>query len=77
MLALNAKEWWVIIIGLLGAIVNGSIWPLFAILFGEVLSVFQAPPELVLDRTHVWGGLFLVLGVISGVGIFFKVSTSV
>lgn len=36
---MNAKEWWLIILGLLGAAVNGSVFPLFAIVFGDVLSV--------------------------------------
>ena len=39
LLALNAKEWWLIILGLLGAGVNGSIFPIFAIVFAEVLDV--------------------------------------
>ena len=39
LIALNAKEWWLIILGLIGAAVNGSIFPLFAILFGNILGV--------------------------------------
>ena len=36
---LNAKEWWLIVLGVLGAGVQGSIFPVFAILFGEALKV--------------------------------------
>ena len=38
---MNAREWWLIILGLGGAAVNGSVFPLFAIVFGEVLGVCQ------------------------------------
>ena len=70
---LNAKEWWVILLGLLGAAINGSIWPLFALLFGEILEVFARPADEVLDAIHVWAGMFIVLGIVSGAGVFLKV----
>ena len=38
-MALNAKEWWIILLGILGALINGSVFPLFAIIFGEILTV--------------------------------------
>lgn len=38
-MALNAKEWWIIIIGVLAALAQGSVFPLFAIFFGTVLEV--------------------------------------
>lgn len=38
-MALNAKEWYLIVLGILGAAVNGSIFPCFAFIFGEVLGV--------------------------------------
>ena len=75
MIKLNAREWWIIIIGLLGAAVNGSIWPLFALLFGEILEVFARPADEILDSIHLWAGLFIVLGIVSGTGVFLKVCT--
>ena len=71
---MNAKEWWIIILGLLGAAVNGSIFPMFSILFGEVLAVFALPADEVIDEIHPWAGLFLVLGFVSATAIFIKVS---
>ena len=52
---------------------NGCIWPAFALLFGEILEVFARPPEEILDEVHLWAGLFIVLGVVSGTAIFCKV----
>ena len=70
---LNAREWWIILLGILGAAVNGSIWPLFALLFGEILEVFSRPADEVLGAVHLWAGLFIVLGIVSGAGVFLKV----
>ena len=72
-LRLNLKEWWVIIFGLLGAVANGSIWPMFALLFGEILEVFMRPADQVIAGTHLWAGLFILLGIVSGFGVFLKV----
>ena len=70
---MNAKEWWIIILGLVGAVINGSIWPLFALFFGEILEVFARPVDQIIDGIHLWAGLFIVLGVVSGAGVFLKV----
>ena len=70
---LNAREWWIIVVGVLGSAINGSIWPLFALLFGEILEVFSRPSDEILGAIHVWAGLFIVLGIVSGVGVFLKV----
>ena len=58
----------------MGAAINGSMWPLFALLFGEILEVFALRYDEVLAAVHPWAGLLMVLGVVSGVGVFFKVS---
>ena len=73
MIAKNGPEWWIIILGLVGAVVNGVIFPSFALFFGQVLQVFTLPPNEVLSAIHLWAGLFIVLGTVSGVAIFFKV----
>ena len=71
----NAKEWWMILLGAIGSAINGSINPLFAVLFGEIFQVFGGRrPEEVLDGIHPWAGLFLAFGVVSGLAIFCKVS---
>ena len=74
LISLNAKEWWLIILGVLGSVVNGSIFPLFAIIFGEILAVFSRPTGAeILDGIGLWAGLYLVLGSVSGIAIFLKV----
>ena len=75
-IALNSKEWWIILLGLIGAALNGLIYPAFAFLFGEVLAVFAMPSGQILSSIGLWAGLFLVLGTVSGIGVFLKVSSS-
>ena len=53
--------------------INGSIFPLFAVFFGEILEVFGLPSEQVFDEIHLWAGLFVLLGVVSGISQFSKV----
>ena len=74
--ALNSKEWWLILLGVVGAILNGAIYPVFAILFGEILSVFAMPASEIVSSIGLWAGLFLVLGFVSGLGVFLKVCIS-
>lgn len=69
----NAREWWLILIGVIGSAINGSIQPLFAVLFGEILTVFR-DTTTILNGIHPWAGGFVAIGVVSGLAIFAKVS---
>ena len=71
----NKKEWYLLVLGAIGAAVNGSINPLFAVIFGKIFEAFATPdPSEVLNNVHPWAGLFLAFGVVAGVAIFLKVS---
>ena len=72
-LRLNSKEWWLLVLGVLGSIVSGCVFPLYAILFGELLMVFLMPVESVLSPSLLLLPYFLALGFGSGVGVFLKV----
>jgi hypothetical protein len=62
-------------LGVVGALVQGIVFPTFAFLFGQVLRVFTLPFNQVLGAIHMWAAMFLVLGFISGIATFAKVST--
>ena len=72
-MALNSKEWWLIILGMIGAFMAGCITPLFAIVFGEILEVFALERDQIQSSIALWAGLFLAMGAFSGIGIFLKV----
>lgn len=46
LLKANAKEWPYILLGILGSIIEGSAFPVFAILFGQVLRVCLCCPAV-------------------------------
>ena len=71
--ALNSKEWWMIVLGVIGSTLHGCIFPLFAFVFGEILRVFSLPADEVLSGIGLWAGLFLVIGSVSALGVFLKV----
>lgn len=74
-LRLSSREWWLILMGVLGSVVDGAVYPVFAIIFGEALEVFSLPANQVVPNINKWAGLFLVLGVVSGTSVFIKVGS--
>ena len=73
-LSLNKKEWWIIFPGVLAAIISGSAFPLFAVMFGGVFEVFLEPSYEVFDLIHPWAAGFIALGAGIGAAMFIKVS---
>ena len=65
----------VIFLGVLGAAVQGAVFPAFAIFFGQVLRVFTNPFDQVIGLTHPWAGAFLALAIVSGIANFVEVLT--
>lgn len=72
--AMNYPEAYLITLGLLGATLQGVIYPMFAFFIGQVLRVFTLPFDMVQDEISVWAGTFLILGVVSGGATFVKVN---
>lgn len=74
-LRINSCRWFnIFMLGVAGALVQGIVFPTFAYFFGQVLRVFTLPFNQVLGAIHMWAGMFLVLGFISGIATFAKVS---
>ena len=71
---LNAKEWWIILIGVLASAIGGAIFPVFGIVLGETLGAFSLPVNEVVSGVSLYAGLFWVLGFVAGLGFFIKVS---
>ncbi|XP_063789645.1 bile salt export pump-like [Pseudophryne corroboree] len=62
----NAPEWPYMLLGSLGAAVNGAVNPLYALLFSQILGTFSLPDEQE-QRDQINGicVLFVVIGAIS------------
>ncbi|CAB3251562.1 unnamed protein product [Arctia plantaginis] len=73
-LKLCEPEKWLMVAGVFAAICVGASFPLFAVLFGETYGLLEHPDSnLVRAGTNVIALLFLGVGVITGVGIFFQI----
>ncbi|CAH2055805.1 unnamed protein product, partial [Iphiclides podalirius] len=67
-------EKWLMVGGVIAAIAVGSSFPCFAILFGETYGLLENPDEeFVRTGTNIIAILFLVVGVFTGIGIFFQI----
>ncbi|RKP14622.1 P-loop containing nucleoside triphosphate hydrolase protein [Piptocephalis cylindrospora] len=72
---LNRPEKWYLVGGLVGAIVDGCIFPTYALIFTQVLTVFQhLGDEAKFKReSTLWSCMFLVLAVVSLFSLFGKI----
>ncbi|XP_063174293.1 bile salt export pump isoform X1 [Candoia aspera] len=62
----NAPEWPYMVLGSLGAAVNGAVSPLYALLFSQILGTFSVPDEEE-QRSQINGIclLFVMVGIVS------------
>lgn len=73
LLTLNKQEWWVILLGIVGAAVNGAMFPIVSVMFGGVFDAFAQPPRNVLPSVNPWASGFIVLAFTAGVAVLVKV----
>ncbi|KAJ3061841.1 ATP-binding cassette, sub-B (MDR TAP), member 4, partial [Quaeritorhiza haematococci] len=57
---MNAPEWWLFVIGGIGAVANGLTQPIFALVFSSVLGVFADPDPR--PGANRWALIFLAVG---------------
>ncbi|XP_018348574.1 PREDICTED: multidrug resistance protein homolog 49-like isoform X2 [Trachymyrmex septentrionalis] len=70
---LNKPEWPLNLIGCLAAATVGASFPAFAILFGDIYGVLNLPDaEEVMKETIFLSILFIVVGLITGIGTFLQ-----
>ncbi|KAJ9076430.1 hypothetical protein DSO57_1026357 [Entomophthora muscae] len=67
---INRKETYLYLIGLLGAICLGMLYPSFAIVFSGILTVFQEQGEALRSGTNFWSMIFLLIAVGAGLATF-------
>ncbi|XP_009778876.1 ABC transporter B family member 21-like [Nicotiana sylvestris] len=62
---LNKPEVPVIIIGAVAAIINGTLLPIFGILFSSAIKTFYEPPHQLRKDSKFWALMFVVLGAVT------------
>ncbi|XP_037532573.1 ATP-binding cassette, sub-family B (MDR/TAP), member 4 [Nematolebias whitei] len=71
-LRLNSSEWLYILVGLICAIINGGIQPLFAVLFSKIITVFALPDDMIRERSNFFSLMFVTIGVVCFVTMFLQ-----
>ena len=75
MLTLNKNEWWIILLGVVAAMITGSAFPIFSVFLGGVFDVLSGPTTSdVLSLIHPWASGCIALGISIGAAMFVKVS---
>ncbi|CAL1527237.1 unnamed protein product [Lymnaea stagnalis] len=65
MLKSNLKEWPFIVFGCLAAIISGSIMPVYAVFFSQIITTFGQTGQDLLDEGLFWSMMFIGLGGLS------------
>ncbi|KAM0954595.1 putative ABC-type xenobiotic transporter [Dioscorea sansibarensis] len=66
---LNKPEIPVLILGSFAAIVNGLVFPIFALLLSSVINTFYQPPEKLKKDSKFWSLMFLLFAFVSLVAL--------
>ncbi|XP_039128461.1 ABC transporter B family member 11-like isoform X2 [Dioscorea cayenensis subsp. rotundata] len=66
---LNKPEIPVLILGSFAAIVNGTVFPIFALLLSSVINTFYQPPEKLKKDSKFWALMFLIFAFVSFVAL--------
>ncbi|GBP97567.1 Multidrug resistance protein homolog 65 [Eumeta japonica] len=73
-LKLCSREKWLMVGGVCAAILVGSTFPMFAVLFGEVYGILESTDDQYVKReANYIAVLFVLVGVATGVGIFCQI----
>jgi ATP-binding cassette subfamily B (MDR/TAP) protein 1 len=58
----NAQEWWAIVIGIIGGVIGGAVYPFYAVVFSEMITVLATKKGADMDTEGpFWAMLFLVI----------------
>ncbi|XP_071519936.1 ATP-dependent translocase ABCB1-like [Panulirus ornatus] len=72
-LKMNASEWPYIVSGVVGAAIQGTCVPLYAVLFGEVLGTLAVVEETEARKeANFYALLFLMIGIVAAVSMFMQ-----
>ncbi|CAH2103160.1 unnamed protein product [Euphydryas editha] len=76
LLKLNAPEWPYIVIGSIAAFIQGSCFPVFALLFGYTSGIFVLPNRSdILYYADFYSGMFLVVAAVAGISMCLQSAT--
>ncbi|KAF8387608.1 hypothetical protein HHK36_026261 [Tetracentron sinense] len=62
---LNKPEFPVLLLGVIFAVINGVILPVFGLLFSSMIKTFYEPPSKLRKDSKFWALMYVVLGLVS------------
>ncbi|XP_058077057.1 ABC transporter B family member 11-like [Magnolia sinica] len=62
---LNRPEFPILLLGGVAAVINGVIFPLFAIFISSIIRMLYKPPDKIRKESRFWSLMFIGLGVVS------------
>lgn len=72
----NKQEWPYITVGSVSSVIMGAAMPLFALIFGEVIGVFNhEDPDMIRSETNRFSLYFVVIGIVVGLATLFQIFT--
>ncbi|XP_034839685.1 multidrug resistance protein homolog 49-like isoform X2 [Maniola hyperantus] len=76
LLKLNAPEWPFIVVGSIAAFIQGSCFPVFALLFGYTAGIFVLESRGdIIYQADFYSGMFLVVAAVAGLSMFLQSTT--
>ncbi|KAM6202323.1 ATP-binding cassette sub-family B member 5 [Rhynchocyon petersi] len=70
---LSKTEWPSVVLGTLASVLNGTVHPVFSIIFAKVVTMFEKDDQATLKHeAEIYSLIFVILGVICFVGYFMQ-----
>lgn len=61
LLKLSKPEWFYLFLGSIGAIINGSLWQMYAVVFSRIMKIYYGPEDEIKAEALPWS--FVLAGV--------------
>uniref|UniRef100_A0A8D1ND96 ATP-binding cassette sub-family B member 5 n=1 Tax=Sus scrofa TaxID=9823 RepID=A0A8D1ND96_PIG len=70
---LNKSEWPSVVLGTLASVLNGSVHPVFSIIFAKIVTMFENDDKTTLKHdAEIYSMIFVILGIICFVSYFIQ-----
>eukprot|EP00835_Amoeboradix_gromovi_P003371 NODE_220_length_13988_cov_0.426885.p1 type:complete len:1259 gc:universal NODE_220_length_13988_cov_0.426885:8261-12037(+) len=74
LLRMQSNDFVLMIVGLIAAVVNGAIFPVYTIILSSMLTVFAGTPDEIRSQSIFWVLMFIVLAVVAFISMFGQVA---
>ncbi|PIO70844.1 ABC transporter, ATP-binding protein [Teladorsagia circumcincta] len=68
----NRDKWGFFALGLIACIVTGTVTPVFAVLYAQIIQVYSEPVDQMKSDVMFWCGAFIVIGLVHAFAFFFS-----